>query len=70
MELLKKMFPLILDIKNANRLQNFFQNSAKERVTSFNISATVKRRRDNNNTNNTSDTDYNGNTRYFHDTDI
>ena len=47
-----------------------FFKIVRKKVTSFNISATVKRRRDNNNTNNTSDTDYNGNTRYFHDTNI
>ena len=38
---------MILDIKNANKLQKFiFQNSLKDRMTYDNISAAVKRRRD------------------------
>ena len=52
MELLQKMFPSILDMKNANRTEKIFlQNRTEDRITYFNISVTVKRRRDNNITN-------------------
>ena len=52
MELLQKMFPSILDMKNANRAEKIFlQNRTEDRITYFNISVTVKRRRDNNITN-------------------
>ena len=52
MELLQKMFPSILDMKNANRAEKILlQNGTEDRITYFNISATVKRRRDNNITN-------------------
>ena len=38
-ELLKKMFPTILNMKYTNGAQKiFFQNSAKDRLTHFNIS--------------------------------
>ena len=46
-----KMFPTILDMKNANRKQKknfFFQNSTNKRMTYFNVSAVLKRRGDNN----------------------
>ena len=52
MELLQKMSPSILDMKNANRTEKIFlQNRTEDRITYFNISVTVKRRRDNNITN-------------------
>ena len=52
MGLLQKMFPSILDMKNANRAEKIFlQNRTEDRITYFNISVTVKRRRDNNITN-------------------
>ena len=52
MELLQKMFPSILDMKNANRAEKIFlQNRTEDRITYFNISVTLKRRRDNNITN-------------------
>ena len=52
MELLQKMFPSILDMKNANRAEKILlQNGTEDRITYFNISVTVKRRRDNNITN-------------------
>ena len=46
------MFPTILDIKNGNKtlknlVEKLSQNSKKDRMTRFNISVTVKRRRDN-----------------------
>ena len=38
-----KMFPTLLDMKNANRAQkNSFQNITKDRMTDFNISVAVK----------------------------
>lgn len=38
-----KMFPALLDMKNANRAQkNSFQNITKDRMTDFNISVAVK----------------------------
>ena len=40
MELLKKLFPKILNMKNANKI--------KDRMTQFNMSVAVKRRRDHN----------------------
>ena len=47
MEVLRKIFLTILDMKNAYRAQhNFFQNCAKDRMTDFNISVTAKYRRD------------------------
>ena len=46
-ELLKKMFPAILDTKNSNKVQKNFQYSTKDRMTHFNIFVDVKRRRDN-----------------------
>ena len=52
MELLQKMFPSILDMKNANRAEKILlQNGTEDRITYFNISVTVRRRRDNNITN-------------------
>ena len=43
------MFPAISDTKNANKVQKmFFQNSAKEKLTDFNIFVAVKRCKDNN----------------------
>ena len=43
------MFPAISDTKNANKAQKmFFQNSAKEKLTDFNIFVAVKRCKDNN----------------------
>ena len=49
MELLQEMLPTTLDMENAKRMQKefFFQNSTKDRMTHFNTSITVKRRRDN-----------------------
>ena len=46
------MFPTILDVKNGsktlkNLVKKLSQNSKKDRMTRFNISVTVKRRRDN-----------------------
>ena len=35
-------------MKNANRVQNVLRNSTKDRMTHFNISVTVKCRRDKN----------------------
>ena len=51
MELLKKMFPKMLNMKNANKVQKkkFFQNSTKDIMTYSNNSVIVKRRRDDNN---------------------
>ena len=43
MELLKRMFPTILDMKNAKKNN---QNSTKNRMTDLNISVPVKHRRD------------------------
>ena len=40
---IKKMFPAVLDMKNAKKI--VFQNSAKDRMTHFNISVAVKRGR-------------------------
>ena len=48
MALIKKMFPAILDMKNAKVQKVFFQNSTKDRTTHFNISVTVKRGRNKN----------------------
>ena len=52
MELLRKTFLIILDIKNASRARKvvvvFFQNSKIDKITNFNISVAVKPRRDNN----------------------
>ena len=52
MELLKKMFPKMLNMKNANKVQKkkkFFQNSTKDIMTYSNNSVIVKRCRDDNN---------------------
>ena len=50
MKVVKKIFPTIVDMKNANKVQKrFLQNSKKDRMTHFNASVTVKRRRDDNN---------------------
>ena len=47
MELLKKMFPTMLDMINANRLQKFFfQSTTKDRMTHFNIFVALKHHRD------------------------
>ena len=49
MELLKKMFPSILDIQNANNKRQkyiFFQINTKDRMTHFNSSVIAKYRRD------------------------
>ena len=50
MEVLKKVFPAILDMKNAKKVQkkDLFQNSANDRMTHFDICVVVKRCRDNN----------------------
>ena len=47
MELHEKIFPTTLDMKNANNVQKkfFFQNNLKDRITHFNISVTVKRKK-------------------------
>ena len=44
MELLKKMFPTVLDMKYANKIKKF-KNTTKDRMTHFDISAAVKRGR-------------------------
>ena len=49
MELLKKMFPSILDIQNANNKRQkyiFFQSNTKDRMTHFNSFVIAKYRRD------------------------
>ena len=52
MELLRKTFLIILDIKNASRARKvvvvFFKNSKIDKITNFNVSVAVKPRRDNN----------------------
>ena len=50
MEVLKKVFPAILGMKNAKKVQkkDLFQNSANDRMTHFDICVVVKRCRDNN----------------------
>lgn len=52
MELLRKTFLIILDIKNASRARKvvvvFFQNSKIDKITNFNVSVAVKPHRDNN----------------------
>ena len=47
MELLKKMFSTVLDMKNANKIKKKIKNTTKDRMTHFDISAAVKRGRDN-----------------------
>ena len=51
MELLKKMFPTILDMKNAKKVQKKKKNpsSTKDRMVYFSISVTVKHQRHNKN---------------------
>ena len=46
MEILRKMFSTILDMKNANRAQKMFLHySTKDRMIYFNIYVAVKHRR-------------------------
>ena len=47
MELLKKMFPKKLNIKNANRVQKNFFSNYYERLTNSNISLAIKCGKDN-----------------------
>ena len=47
MELLKKLFPTILDMKNAKKAVFFFSNSTKDRMTHFNICVAVNHHIDN-----------------------
>ena len=42
------MFPTILFLKDTNKGQKFFQNSAKVKMTHFIISIAAKHRRENN----------------------
>lgn len=41
------MFPTTLDMKNAKRKQKKYENSMKNKITYFNTSVVINRRKDN-----------------------